>query len=375
MKSLVSKHNDIQQHISFRAVRGHVDKDILSFEDRSDDIDLAISQLRDGGYEITVPELMECSIDDLKSAGFRLWSEEEENGQVLMLIPVLLIPFLPEDLSIYQVASDMTSNETKNCVYKLGEVDTAEVGGCIAYGVWVDSEATTVMSVSDSAPDDWTRTILMTHMSENIKALKTAVNVCDTPELVHPLVNMRREFKSLLNKLENNSIDTDTCAIKYMELLGVNRKHQLLREQLISTQNALSTLCQKFLKDEHGVDIQNLIVNKKTAHGTYKGSPITINVRMYGGLIFGETYIGFYSDDIPELHMPVKLSVYEDGDVRTAYVNYTSAHDEWIYRNVTDEFESDSDDFDAEAEAEAFADFEHYMTNEQDDDEDRGQSL
>lgn len=376
MKSLVSKHNDIQKHISLRAIRGYVDKDILSCEDRSEDIDIAISQLREGDYGITVSELIECDIDDLKAASFRLWSEEEHNGQVLMLIPLVLIPFLPPDMLVYQIASDLSSNESKPCVYKLGEVDTAEVGGCIAYGIWVNSDAT-VTSVVDhlNLPEMWTREITVAHLITNIQALKIAINNCSTPDMFQPLVNMRTNFKSLLEQLETNSINVDECVTKYLKLLGVNQKEYRLREQLKTAQETLSELCRKFLKEKHGVDVEGLIVNKKTAHGTYMDSPITINVRMYDGSKCGETYISFYSDDIPELHMPVRLSLYEDSEVRTAYVNYTSAHDEWLYRNVTDTVELDSDDSDVEAEAEEFSDFEHYMNNEQDDDEDRGQSL
>lgn len=378
MKSLVSKHNDIQKHISLRAIRGHVDKDILSCEDRSEDIDLAISQLRDGGYGITVPELMECSIDDLKAASFRLWSEEEENGQVLMLIPVLLIPFLPVDMSVYQVASDMTSNETKNCVYKLGEVDTTEIDGCIAYGLWIQSAIHADKILPYPVPDTWTKDILIVHLTSKIKELKAAGNINKDPKRTPNLFALRREMKSILEYIKSdNEVDLKLLVDRYLKLLGVENEIDILKQTFDLAQTRLSRICQKYLKEEHGINIENLVVTKEIGHGIYNGEPITINVRMYGGVTYNEIYMAFYSDDITGLHMPVRMPVYETEEIRTAYFNHNIAYDNLKYREAAQRLEDKQhdDDFDVEAEAEAFADFEHYMTNEQDDDEDRGQSL
>lgn len=227
-------------------------------------------------------------------------------------------------------------------------------------------------------PDTWTKDILIVHLTSKIKELKAAGNINKDPKRTPNLFALRREMKSILEYIKSdNEVDLKLLVDRYLKLLGVENEIDILKQTFDLAQTRLSRICQKYLKEEHGINIENLVVTKEKGHGIYNGEPITINVRMYGGVSYNEIYMAFYSDDITGLHMPVRMPVYVTEEIRTAYFNHNIAYDNLKYRDAARRLEDkqNDDDFDVEAEAELFADFEHYMTNEQDDDEDRGQSL
>lgn len=368
MKELLNKYYAITRIVASKAISTVVCKDDLTEIDRASMVEYAIDLLKKSDYLITQDEIKECSIKELRTAQFKYVDEPNETGKVLMLVPTVLVPFLPSDMVVHPINKSYDDSLLEGAGVSLEKADKSQNFGCIAYGIWIQSNIH-AHRPSDVLAVDWTKDILINELTINIHALKVAANVNCIPKLAPGLFGLRQELKALLEVVESED-DTNLKhhVSRYLRLLGISKESDVLKKNLDIAQNKLSVLSQKFLKETHGVDIQDLTVSKTEAQGIYNDSPITINVRMYNGVSYGENYISFYSDDIPELNLPVKMHTYDNTEVRRAYIEYTTAYDNWTYRDVVNSIEDESDD-------EEFSDFKHYMDNEIDDDEDRGQSL
>lgn len=137
MKRALTKMNMIVHALSSIAVTGYVYGEYWDYDFRCGKINKVIMELKTT-HSITKEELSECNYEDFNTLGFSRWNEVPDNeGTVLMLIPMTLYPFLPGDLEVLGF-SEYDRNESDQYEYKsLDTVDTDIRCGVLAYGLLV----------------------------------------------------------------------------------------------------------------------------------------------------------------------------------------------------------------------------------------------
>lgn len=137
MKNALKKQMAITNTLSSVAVTGFVYDKHWGVDYRCKKVDKTIEALRHSSL-ITNEDLDECDRNDLNTMGFLSWSDEPNiNGDLLMLIPMTLYPFLPKDLKVLSFM-EYDRNDCDNYEYvTLGKVDTDIRGGVLSSGILV----------------------------------------------------------------------------------------------------------------------------------------------------------------------------------------------------------------------------------------------
>ena len=99
----------------------------------------------------------------------------------------------------------------------------------------------------------------------------------------------------------------------------------------------LGKLCIKYLKLEQDIEIEDLVITGNISQTSgecsakYNEQPVTIRVvtDIHNGR--NHSVLSFCSEDIPELHLPVRINLTDKPDIQRAYVDYMNTRDEVIY--------------------------------------------
>ena len=101
----------------------------------------------------------------------------------------------------------------------------------------------------------------------------------------------------------------------------------------------LGKLCIKYLKLEQDIELEDLVISGNISQTSskciakYNGEPVTIHVvtDIHNGR--NHSILSFCSDDIPELHLPVRINFTDKPDIQRAYVDYMNTRDEVLYHD------------------------------------------
>lgn len=115
-----------------------------------------------------------------------------------------------------------------------------------------------------------------------------------------------------------------------METTNIN-----LEEQYVNAATRLGELCAKYLSKGWTIDIDNLIVRYDGATGTYNGKDIVIRFVEDRKQHTNELVLSFCCDDIPLMHMPIRMLVTDGSEVRTAYYEMFNAYANYTFQRET----------------------------------------
>lgn len=137
-------------------------------------------------------------------------------------------------------------------------------------------------------------------------------------------------------------------------------------KEYLAAQKTLGEVCAKYLKQELDIEIECITIKGNISQASSSGTAVyngaLVPIKVVTQIVNGRNHscISFWSDHIPELRIAVNINFTDKPDLQRAYVAYLNARDEALYSDESDESQDDLN---------------HYLNNELDDDEDRGQSL
>ena len=138
MTSLVNKSHHISQFLAHAVMQGDAYRSDWSPEYRLDKIEEAITMLKEEPTVlITAEDISNATEVDFRVAGFGAWDEPDINGQVLMLVPLWIHPFIEQTLFANSI-SYLDGTEPKT----LAEIDLDHRDGYTAYGFLVNAAET-----------------------------------------------------------------------------------------------------------------------------------------------------------------------------------------------------------------------------------------
>lgn len=112
-------------------------------------------------------------------------------------------------------------------------------------------------------------------------------------------------------------IDPDSCDI-------------LLTEYINSTID-LGNVCAKYLSKGWNIDLENLRVGTGISAAKHNGVWIRLRVVTDIAPSASDMVISFCSDDVDSLHMPVRMVVTDESEVRLAYNTMLRKYEQYKY--------------------------------------------
>lgn len=236
MKTLKQTVDRIYSQTMLAVITGYEYSGNWSNDDRVSEIDETIKLIiQSSNTTITCEMLDTATHDELVDVGFKRWNKVDVNGNVLLLMPIALLPFVDKN---YQVSSISYLGDT-HVTKAIRDIDNDHRGGILAYGILRkfaepkinnNMECINMQTLSHLKHKDTTeltRTYVLEEIIKTSNVLKGNIN--DQADMVVPEENsnillyflLRRKLSKILYRInEDNTYTIDRAIEDYNTIIS-----------------------------------------------------------------------------------------------------------------------------------------------------------